>query len=503
MRIARELAGYTMGEADILRRAMGKKIPAEMIPQREKFMKGAAERGITQNVAETDFRTGGKIRRLWLQQGPCRRLCPGRLPDRVSEGELSGRIPRRLDDAGYRQHRPAQHLPPGSAAAGRHASRRPTSTVSEAVFTCDAEAGTVFYALAAVKGVGRQAMDHVVEVRTAGGPFKSLSDFARRVDPQAGQQARLRKSGAGRAPSTASIPTAARWWKIPTASWAGRRPRSASAKAARSICSAAAVRPKNCACTAMPDWPVHERLGEEFGAMGFYLSGHPLDAYGAALKRLGAVDLCRAAGGPPPRRLQGQDRRHHDQEVRAARPQRPDVCLRLLLRSHRHVRGDAVSRSAGGQPAAAGSGQVAADHRQRRMGRRRTETARRLHHRSGRGRGPGGRGHGGAALGSPRRWARMAARAERSRARAWSALVVPGAPGEEVEIALPRSGIARDTRSLAQHAIASVIARRGRSVRERFRCRPFRGSRLRRARLQRASGQTCPQLASCAKQMRT
>src|SRR6185437_14293908 len=39
---------------------------------------------------------------------------------------------------------------------------------------------------------------------------------------------------------------------------------------------------------AMPDWPGHERLGEEFSAMGFYLSGHPLDAYGAALKRLGA-----------------------------------------------------------------------------------------------------------------------------------------------------------------------------------------------------------------------
>ena len=39
----------------------------------------------------------------------------------------------------------------------------------------------------------------------------------------------------------------------------------------------------------MPDWPVHERLAEEFSAMGFYLSGHPLDAYGAALKRLGAT----------------------------------------------------------------------------------------------------------------------------------------------------------------------------------------------------------------------
>ena len=42
----------------------------------------------------------------------------------------------------------------------------------------------MFYALAAVKGVGRQAMDHVVEVREAGGPFKSIADFARRVDPR-------------------------------------------------------------------------------------------------------------------------------------------------------------------------------------------------------------------------------------------------------------------------------------------------------------------------------
>ena len=41
--------------------------------------------------------------------------------------------------------------------------------------------------------------------------------------------------------------------------------------------------------TSVPDWPVHERLSEEFGAMGFYLSGHPLDAYGNALKRLGAT----------------------------------------------------------------------------------------------------------------------------------------------------------------------------------------------------------------------
>ncbi len=59
------------------------------------------------------------------------------------------------------------------------------------MFTCDAPANTVFYALAAVKGVGRQAMDHVVDGAQSGGRFKSLSDFARRVDPAPGQQARF------------------------------------------------------------------------------------------------------------------------------------------------------------------------------------------------------------------------------------------------------------------------------------------------------------------------
>ena len=69
MRIARELAGYTMGEADILRRAMGKKIPAEMIPQREKFMKGAAERGITRQVAETIFEQAEKFAGYGFNKG--------------------------------------------------------------------------------------------------------------------------------------------------------------------------------------------------------------------------------------------------------------------------------------------------------------------------------------------------------------------------------------------------------------------------------------------------
>jgi len=69
MRIARELAGYTMGEADILRRAMGKKIPAEMIPQREKFLKGAGEKGIVKSAAEQIFEQAEKFAGYGFNKG--------------------------------------------------------------------------------------------------------------------------------------------------------------------------------------------------------------------------------------------------------------------------------------------------------------------------------------------------------------------------------------------------------------------------------------------------
>ena len=163
----------------------------------------------------TDFRAGGEIRRLRLQQGPCRGLCAGRLSDGLSEGELSGRISRRLDDAGYRQR------PTGSMSSARKrsawASRccRRTSTAPKPFRLRRRGQNVIFYALAAVKGVGRQAMDHVVAVRSAGGPFKSAGRFRPPGGSEAGQQARLRKPGARRRLRSRSIPTAASWSKIP------------------------------------------------------------------------------------------------------------------------------------------------------------------------------------------------------------------------------------------------------------------------------------------------
>src|SRR5580704_2077407 len=69
MRIARELAGYSMGEADLLRRAMGKKIAAEMLPHREKFLKGAGERGIIPSIAEQIFEQAEKFAGYGFNKG--------------------------------------------------------------------------------------------------------------------------------------------------------------------------------------------------------------------------------------------------------------------------------------------------------------------------------------------------------------------------------------------------------------------------------------------------
>jgi DNA polymerase III subunit alpha len=288
MRIARELAGYTMGEADILRRAMGKKIPAEMIPQREKFLQGAGEKGIVKSVAEQIFEQAEKFAGYGFNKGHAAAYAQVA----YQTAYLKANFPVEFVSASmtldigntdrlniFRQE--AQRL--GVKVAP------PDINVSEAVFTCDASANTVFYALAAVKGVGRQAMDHVVDVRKVGGRFTSLSDFARRVDPRLVNKRafdNLARAGAFDTLNPNRRQIVENSDRILGGAQAAQRERE-SGQVSLFGSGSGASEELRLAPTA--DWPVHERLGEEFSAMGFYLSGHPLDAYGPALKRLGAA----------------------------------------------------------------------------------------------------------------------------------------------------------------------------------------------------------------------
>ena len=89
MQIARDLAGYSLGEADLLRRAMGKKIRAEMETQRERFISGAVGARYRACRRRGDLRRLREVRRLRLQQVALGALRADHLPDGLSEGELS------------------------------------------------------------------------------------------------------------------------------------------------------------------------------------------------------------------------------------------------------------------------------------------------------------------------------------------------------------------------------------------------------------------------------
>src|SRR6185312_3548595 len=129
---------------------------------------------------------------------------------------------------------------------------------------------------------------HVVEARQAGGKFKSLSDFARRVDPRLVNKRafeNLARAGAFDSLNKNRRQVVENSDRILGGAQAAQRER----ESGQVSLFGGETHAEDLRLTNVPDWPAHERLGEEFNAMGFYLSGHPLDAYGAALKRLGVT----------------------------------------------------------------------------------------------------------------------------------------------------------------------------------------------------------------------
>jgi DNA polymerase-3 subunit alpha len=287
MRIARELGGYTMGQADLLRRAMGKKIPSEMAKHRELFVKGAGEKKIERRIAEAIFEQAAKFAGYGFNKGHAAAYAQVAYQTAYLKANypveflaasmtLDIGVTDRLNVFRQEAERLGIRVAP------------PDINRSGAFFTCDSEAKVIFYALAAVKGVGRQAMDHVVAMREADGPFQSIGDFARRLDAKlvnkrafeslvrAGAFDRLNANRRQLVESSdAVLNDAARTTR--------------ERESGQSTLFGAVAVTEELRLLPIDDWLAHERLGEEFSAIGFYLSGHPLDGYDASLKRLGVV----------------------------------------------------------------------------------------------------------------------------------------------------------------------------------------------------------------------
>ncbi|HUB16553.1 MAG TPA: DNA polymerase III subunit alpha [Acetobacteraceae bacterium] len=290
MQIAQKLAGYSLGGADLLRRAMGKKIPAEMEAQREIFMQGAIARGIDPDKATEIFGLMAKFagygfnkchaapygllayQTAWLKANhpevflaACMSLALGntdRLAALKQEAERSG----------------IRILPPDINRSG-------------ADFSVEREADgrlAIRYALAAIKKVGLAAMQAVVAAR-GDRLFAGLADFAARVDPRQLNRMQIEhlvKAGAFDAMNTNRARLFAAAETILRRAVAEAEERDSGQIG---LFGAGASQPEPLRLATTPDWPQLERLAFEAEAIGFHLTAHPLDAYAQALRRLGVI----------------------------------------------------------------------------------------------------------------------------------------------------------------------------------------------------------------------
>jgi DNA polymerase III subunit alpha len=282
MRMAQEIAGYSLGEADLLRRAMGKKKLEEMIAQRQRFVDGAAAtKGMREELANDIFNTMEKFAGYGFNKS------------HAAAYALVGY------QTGYLKcHFPVEFLAASMSldlgntdklAAFFQEARRlkikvQAPDVNRSTADFDAEDGAVIYALGALKGVGLEAMRQVEAERAARGPFKSLHDFAERIDSRFLNKKALEslaRSGAldaleaNRARALAAAPLLAQASARAADDRLGGQAGlfGASEPALRGELPKAKV------------WNGQQKLDEEFKSIGFYFSGHPLDDVLASIDR--------------------------------------------------------------------------------------------------------------------------------------------------------------------------------------------------------------------------
>jgi DNA polymerase-3 subunit alpha len=281
MQAAQILAGYSLGEADLLRRAMGKKIKKEMEAQRERFVSGAVERGIERAQADTIF----ELLARFADYG-------------FNKSHAAAYALVAYQTAYMKAHYPVEFLAASMTLAMQNTDKlaefraeaerlgikvQPPS-VNHSGVQFDVEKGAIRYALAALKGVGAQAVETIVAARGAA-PFRDLVDFASRINPRAVNK-RVLESLAAAGAFDALEPDRARAHAAVDAMLGHAQRKHESTTIGQSELFGGAATREELPIPAVQAWLPAERLQKEFDAIGFFLSGHPLDDYADALRRL-------------------------------------------------------------------------------------------------------------------------------------------------------------------------------------------------------------------------
>src|SRR3982751_92711 len=275
MQAAQVLAGYSLGEADLLRRAMGKKIKSEMDAQRARFVEGCGRNSISAGKANELFDMIDKFagygfnkshaaayalvayQTAWLKAHHRAEFYAASMSFDMALTDKLGIFVEDMRRGGI------ECLPPDMNS-------------SNAFFTVDD--GAVRYALGALKGVGEKAMEALVEERERGGPFASLEDFAGRIDPRLLNRRQLESlAGAGAfdslKPERAAIYAAAETILAHAASAQDQRESGQAGLFGGNSAEAPPIRlPRDAS------WTLAQRMAAERDAFGFYFSAHPVDS---------------------------------------------------------------------------------------------------------------------------------------------------------------------------------------------------------------------------------
>jgi len=290
IQIAQVMGGYTLGQADMLRRAMGKKDKAEMAKQQARFVEGAVSKGVKKEEAIYIFELVDKFAGYGFNKSHAAAYAlvsyhtaylKANFREEFFAASMTldmGNTDKLAMFASEARKSGIRMLPPCVNNSGVDFGVEPPPGESKL--------GSIRYSLAALKNIGASAVGTIVNERNAGGLYASLGDFAARVDAKALNKRAIETLAKGGAFDTLNSNRALVSANADTILASAQRRTADEAQGTTDLFGTAG-KPADLVLRATPAWTAMEKLSEEFQAIGFYLSGHPLDQYDRVLAKLG------------------------------------------------------------------------------------------------------------------------------------------------------------------------------------------------------------------------
>ena len=289
MQMAQIVGGYSLGGADLLRRAMGKKIAAEMAKHREIFRDGAAKNGVPGDKADAIFDLMEKFAGYGFNKSHAAAYAlvsyqtawlkvhyPAEFMAAVLSSDMDNtdKVVNFLDEA---------------RAMGLIV-RPPDINASAYQFRAEDD-GSIRYGLGAIKGVGRAACEAIADERERSGAYTDLADFCRRVDPTKLNKRVLEALVLSGALDALAKNRASLMVQIPEAMKAAEQQARNAEIGQADIFGATAAAPTEVKLPVVDDWPLQQKLIGERETLGHYLSGHPTEAWRELLVQLADAPL--------------------------------------------------------------------------------------------------------------------------------------------------------------------------------------------------------------------